>query len=135
MNILLVGGTGFVGLNIAEALLARGHAVTLFDRAAPPPAARQRLAAHGNKLKTVPGDVLDREATADLIATGFDTIVLGAAITVDAETPTVDLHSDADRAPLSVARLASEFGWRARFGCADSAEHFNAWSSRHREGH
>jgi UDP-glucose 4-epimerase len=325
MNILLVGGTGFVGLNIAEALLARGHAVTLFDRAAPPPVAQQALAVHGDRLKIVPGDVLDREATTDLIATGFDAIVLGAAITADAardaadpesilqvnllaqtpilmaarssgvrrvinlssasaygatafrhalldeelpcdpvslyaitkfaservaarlaelwqsdivsvrlsgvfgpweratgvrdtlspqmqiwaaqqqrkeailprpgmrdwiyapdvadavavlieaakprhrlynistgqswsalqwgehlaqldpgfvcriatngETPTVDLHSDADRAPLSVARLENEFGWRARFGCADSAEHFNTWSLRHREGH
>ena len=36
------------------------------------------------------------------------------------EAATVDLHSPADRAPLSVARLAEEFGWRARFGCADS---------------
>jgi nucleoside-diphosphate-sugar epimerase len=33
MKILIFGGTGFVGLNIAAALLARGHAVTLFDRA------------------------------------------------------------------------------------------------------
>lgn len=325
MNILLVGGTGFVGLNIAEALLGRGHAVTLFDRAAPPPVAQRAFAAHGDKLKIALGDVLDRKATAALIATGFDAIVLGAAITADAardaadpetilqvnllaqtpilmaarrsgvrrvinlssagaygatafrhalldeelpcdpvslyaitkfaservaarlaelwrtdivsvrlsgvfgpweratgvrdtlspqmqiwaaqqqhkeailprpgmrdwiyapdvadavavlieaarprhrlynistgqswsvlqwgehlaqsnpgfvcrlaangETPTVDLHSDADRAPLSVARLENEFGWRARFGCADSVEHFNAWSLRHREGH
>ena len=33
MRILVFGGTGFVGLNIAAALLSRGHAVTLFDRA------------------------------------------------------------------------------------------------------
>jgi UDP-glucose 4-epimerase len=325
MNILVVGGTGFVGLNIAETLLTRGHAVTLFDRAGLPAAAQRAFAGHGEKLKVVQGDVLDRQATADVIATGFDTIVLGAAITAGAErdasdpetilqvnllaqtpilmaarrggvrrvinlssagaygatafrhalldeelpcdpvslyaitkfaservaarlaelwqtdmisvrlsgvfgpweratgvrdtlspqmqiwaaqqqrkeailprpgmrdwiyapdvadsvtvlieaarprhrlynistgqswsalqwgehlaqlnpgficrlaangeTPTVDLHSDADRAPLSVARLENEFGWRARFGCADSVEHFNAWSLRHREGH
>jgi UDP-glucose 4-epimerase len=56
-------------------------------------------------------------------------------LAANGETPTVDLHSDADRAPLSVARLENEFGWRARFSCADSVEHFNAWSLRHREGH
>jgi UDP-glucose 4-epimerase len=32
LKILIFGGTGFVGINIAAALLARGHRVTLFDR-------------------------------------------------------------------------------------------------------
>jgi len=49
------------------------------------------------------------------------------------ETPTVDLHTDADRAPLSISRMADEFGWRARFGCADSASDLNAWWTRHGE--
>jgi UDP-glucose 4-epimerase len=48
------------------------------------------------------------------------------------ETPTVDLHSAADRAPLSVLRLAEEFGWRARFGCADSVTDLNTWWIKHR---
>ncbi len=39
LKILIFGGTGFVGINIAAALLARGHGVTLFDRAALPRAA------------------------------------------------------------------------------------------------
>jgi UDP-glucose 4-epimerase len=50
------------------------------------------------------------------------------------EAPTVDLHSDADRAPLSIARMAEEFGWRARFGCADSAADLNEWRLHHGEG-
>jgi len=33
MRILVFGGTGFVGLNIAQALLARGHAVTFVRHA------------------------------------------------------------------------------------------------------
>jgi UDP-glucose 4-epimerase len=49
------------------------------------------------------------------------------------ETATVDLHSAADRAPLSVARIAEEFGWHARFGCADSAADLSAWWNRKRE--
>jgi UDP-glucose 4-epimerase len=48
------------------------------------------------------------------------------------ETPTIDLHSAADRAPLSVSRMAEEFGWRARFGCADSAAALSAWWTKHR---
>jgi UDP-glucose 4-epimerase len=48
------------------------------------------------------------------------------------EAPTIDLHSPADRAPLSVSRLAQEFGWRARFGCADSAADLSMWRTAHR---
>jgi UDP-glucose 4-epimerase len=324
MRVLVFGGTGFVGLNIAAALLARGHAVTLFDRAGLPPDAGKEFAVHGDKLTIVQGDVTDVQAVEAVIARGFEAVILGAAITagpareasdpgtilrvnllalmpilvaarssgvrriinlssaaaygasafksalLDEETPcdpaslyaitkfasekvtarladlwqsdiisvrlsavfgpwersndvrdtpspqaqilaamqdgrdatlsrpgvrdwiyaadvaeavtllieaskpkhrlynistgvewpallwgqelaalhpgfscrlanageaaTVDLHSAADRAPLSIARLAEEFGWRARFGCADSAADLSAWWTRHREG-
>ena len=50
------------------------------------------------------------------------------------EVATVDLHSPADRAPLSVGRMAEEFGWRARFGCADSAADLSRWWTEHRGG-
>jgi UDP-glucose 4-epimerase len=50
------------------------------------------------------------------------------------EAPNIDLHSPTDRAPLSVARMADEFGWRARFGCADSAVDLSAWWAQHRKG-
>jgi UDP-glucose 4-epimerase len=51
------------------------------------------------------------------------------------EAATIDLHSDADRAPLSVARLAQEFNWRAKYGCADSAADLNDWSAQRQRGH
>lgn len=323
MRVLVFGGAGFVGLNIAAALLARGHAVTLFDRADLSPGARKEFAGHGERLKAIQDDVTDGQAVRAAITTGYEAIVLGAAITagpareasdpeailrvnllaqtpilmaarangvkrlinlssaaaygasafrnavLDEETPcdpaslyaitklasekvaarladlwqqdiisvrlsavfgpwersndvrdtpsapaqifaamqagreatlprpgvrdwiyapdvaeavsllleapqpkhrlynistgvewsalqwgealaalhqgfvcrlagageaaTVDLHSAADRAPLSVARMAEEFGWRARFGCADSAADLSAWWQRHRE--
>src|SRR6187399_2857739 len=47
MKIVIFGGTGFVGLNVAEALLARGHEVMLYDRAELPPSARRSLADYG----------------------------------------------------------------------------------------
>lgn len=84
MHILIFGGTGFVGLNIASAMLARGHDVTLFDRAGLPPAAQRAFAGHGDRLKMLQGDVLDRAAVDAAIA-GVEVIVMGAAITASAE--------------------------------------------------
>jgi UDP-glucose 4-epimerase len=81
MRILVFGGTGFVGLNIAAALLARGHAVTVFDRAGLPPDARRDFASHGNRLTVIEGDVTDSETVEGAIAAGCDVIILGAAIT------------------------------------------------------
>jgi UDP-glucose 4-epimerase len=81
MKILVFGGTGFVGLNIADTLLKRGHAVTLFDRAGLPAAAQRAFSRYGERLSNVTGDVLDRALVARVIAGGFDGIILGAAIT------------------------------------------------------
>ena len=50
------------------------------------------------------------------------------------EAPTIDLHSEADRAPLSASRMEQEFGWRAGFGCADSAADLDRWWMRHGKG-
>ncbi|WPO43890.1 NAD(P)-dependent oxidoreductase [Tardiphaga sp. 42S5] len=93
MKILVFGGTGFVGLNIAEALLKRGHAVTLFDRAGLPPAAQRAFADYGDRLSVITGDVLDRTLIDSVIAPGFDAIVLGAAITAGAERDAADPES------------------------------------------
>lgn len=81
MKIVIFGGTGFVGLNLAEVLLARGHEVTLYDRAPLPPAAQRSLADCGARLKTVQGDITDVEGIDALIAKGCDAIVLSAAVT------------------------------------------------------
>jgi UDP-glucose 4-epimerase len=93
MKILVFGGTGFVGLNIAEALLKRGHVVTLFDRADLPPAAQLAFADYGDRLSMIIGDVLDRTLIDSAIAAGFDVIVLGAAITAGTERDAADPES------------------------------------------
>jgi UDP-glucose 4-epimerase len=90
MRILIFGGTGFVGLNIAAALLARGHAVTLFDRAGLPPAAKQSFARHADRLKIVQSDITDRQAVEEVIALGCEAIILGAAITAGPEREAAD---------------------------------------------
>jgi UDP-glucose 4-epimerase len=93
MRVVIFGGTGFVGLNIAAALLARGHHVILFDRAGLPPAAESIFARHADRLTTVQGDVTDRQAIEEIIAAGCEAIILGAAITAGPERDAVDPES------------------------------------------
>jgi UDP-glucose 4-epimerase len=90
MRILIFGGTGFVGLNIASALLGRGHTVALFDRVGLPPAAAKDFAQYADRVTTIRGDITDRPAVETVIATGYQAIVLGAAITAGAERDMAD---------------------------------------------
>ena len=59
--ILLTGGAGFVGLNVAEQLLARGDEVLIYDLAPPPAAFR------GN-FKFELGDVTDRSRVEEVFS-------------------------------------------------------------------
>jgi UDP-glucose 4-epimerase len=93
MKILIFGGNGFVGLNIAAALLARGHAVTLFDRAGLPPAAKNDFTGYADRLTAIQGDVTDRQAIEGVIAAGHEAIILGAAITAGPERDATDPES------------------------------------------
>ena len=90
MRILVFGGTGFVGLNIAATLLARGHALTLFDRAGLPAAAAKDFASHADRLTVIQGDIRDRQAVEQVIAASYEAIVLGAAITAGPEREAAD---------------------------------------------
>jgi UDP-glucose 4-epimerase len=133
VKILIFGGTGFVGLNIAGALLARGHAVTLFDRAGLPPAARRAFAGQGDLLTEVLGDVIDRQAVADVVADGYHAIVLGAAITAgparDAADPESILQVNL-LAQLPILTLARRSGV-TRVINLSSASAYGAAGTRH----
>ena len=48
----------------------------------------------------------------------------------DGETPTIALHSAADRASLSTTRLRDELGWSAGHDLARSAVHLDNWCRR-----
>ncbi len=85
MTVVIVGGAGFVGLNIAEALLARGTDVTLFDATPPPEAARTAFAALPGRLAVVTGDVTVPETLTPAFADGAEALVYGAAITAAPE--------------------------------------------------
>ncbi|KRR21251.1 NAD-dependent epimerase/dehydratase family protein [Bradyrhizobium retamae] len=81
MRVVIFGGTGFVGVNLAGTLLARGHQVTLYDRKQLPVAAERSLAGHAESLGVVQGEITDTERIGAVIGKGCDAIVLGAAIT------------------------------------------------------
>jgi len=80
MNVVIVGGAGFVGLNIAQLLLDRGHMVTLFDCAELPASARRAFVSC-ERFRMITGDVTDRASVDAAIRSGCDALVLGAAIT------------------------------------------------------
>jgi len=83
---LLTGGAGFVGLNLAEALLGRGETVVCFDRRPPPAAARRALGSLPGRLVVVEGDVGDAAAVgAAARAHGAARLVHAAAVTAGLE--------------------------------------------------
>ncbi|MGX7705198.1 NAD-dependent epimerase/dehydratase family protein [Methylobacterium sp. Gmos1] len=80
MKVLITGGSGFVGLALAERLLADGAEVCLFSAAAPPDALAGRLACE--RLRVVTGDVRSADALdAALVTCGATHLVHAAAIT------------------------------------------------------
>jgi nucleoside-diphosphate-sugar epimerase len=93
VSVLITGATGFIGVNLAEALLARGDTVVLVSRRSirpdpatsprgTPPAAFEILSRLPGTLHTVQGDVTD-EAAMDRIFAEYqpDKVIHGAAIT------------------------------------------------------
>jgi UDP-glucuronate 4-epimerase len=64
---LITGGCGFVGINLAEGLLAKGDTVVLLDRRPLPDEARAALGARPSALSVIAGDARDTAALTLLI--------------------------------------------------------------------
>ncbi|HEY5796331.1 MAG TPA: NAD(P)-dependent oxidoreductase [Bosea sp. (in: a-proteobacteria)] len=96
MKILIFGGAGFVGLNLAETMLAAGHEVVAFDRSAVPEASIRAFAGLPGRFEPRLGDVTDAGAVAAAVQPGIDLVVMGAAITAgrerDAQMPAAILQ-------------------------------------------
>jgi nucleoside-diphosphate-sugar epimerase len=86
MTTLVTGGAGFVGINIAAALLQRGEKVVLFDRSPLPAAARRHLETLPGQLLGLTGDVCNRDQLIGAMREhGIRKLVHGAAITAGLE--------------------------------------------------
>jgi NAD(P)-dependent dehydrogenase (short-subunit alcohol dehydrogenase family) len=108
-------------------------AVTLFDRAGLPPAARQAFARHADLLRAVHGEVTDRQAIADVVAGGYHAIVLGATITAGPVRDAADAESTLQvnvLAPIPILHAARRRGV-ARIVNLSSAAAYAAAGSRH----
>lgn len=89
MPVLITGGSGFVGLNIAIALLKKGETVVLYDLNRPPPAAEQHLRGVGAGVVIECGDARDGARLDAVIREHrIDRIVHGATITAGAQRET-----------------------------------------------
>lgn len=114
MAILVTGGTGFVGLNVVGALLARGEEVVLFDRGRLPRAAERALAPNHKHLSCVYGDVLNA-AVLSAVFDGrrIDRVLHCAAVTSGAERDARDPGSVVEvnlRGMINVLETAREHG-------------------------
>ncbi len=84
MAVLITGGAGFIGLNAAEQLLARGEEVVLFGPTPPPAAALALLAQAPGRAIVAAGDVsVAADLDAVFAAHAIDRVIHAAAITAD----------------------------------------------------
>ena len=86
-NVLLTGGTGFVGLNIAEQLLKEGWNVVLYARKPLDRRITEELQALPGTLSLELGDVLDQNRMEELLSRyEIRDMIHGAAVTPDEKT-------------------------------------------------
>lgn len=80
MKVLVTGGTGFVGLNIVEALLTRGDEVVAASDVAFPPYPREIFGSLSGTLVDVRADVADARAVDAMFAEHRPDLVVHAAV-------------------------------------------------------
>ena len=86
MSVMLTGGAGFIGLNIAERLISEGQDVVLYGLEAPPNGFMPALGDNSDRLSVVLGDVRDRESLLAAMAQHkVKKLVHGAAVTAGLE--------------------------------------------------
>ena len=91
MAILVTGGSGYVGLNVVEALARAGREVVSFDMTLPPPAAAAALSALPGTVHTVDGDLMDAGALDRAFqAAPIEAVIHTAAVTSGPAREAVD---------------------------------------------
>jgi CDP-paratose 2-epimerase len=104
--ILITGGCGFIGCNIADRLAARGDAVLILDsqiRAGVQENARWLKSRHGEQIEIVTGDVRDSITVIDAVRRAGAVLHLAAqvAVTSSLQNPIDDFETNA-RGTLNV---------------------------------
>ncbi len=97
MSILVTGGTGFVGLNVVEALLERDEHVVIMDRRSLPNTFLRAIGSKHSLVCLEPVDVCDQHAVNTVFAKhSISHVFLGAAITAGLTRELADPHSVVD---------------------------------------
>ncbi|HEX6986517.1 MAG TPA: SDR family NAD(P)-dependent oxidoreductase, partial [Planctomycetaceae bacterium] len=68
--VLITGGAGFVGTNVASRMLSRGHEVAVFDNLSRPGVERNLAwlrKTYGRRVRLIEADVRDRAAVAEAV--------------------------------------------------------------------
>jgi nucleoside-diphosphate-sugar epimerase len=103
MALLITGGSGFIGLALAEASLAAGDEVVAFSRSPPPAALMQRIAQPG--FRFVSGDIRSAADLNKALTTApIDRVVHTAAVTAGARREADDPQQVID---VNIAGTAS----------------------------
>lgn len=93
MSVLITGGLGFVGLNIAQQILSQQGRVILFGPGTAPPAFVKAIQALPGQLEIVPGDISCREDLEKVLSDQKpEYIVNAAAITAGPEREITSAH-------------------------------------------
>ncbi len=109
MNVLVTGGTGFIGRSVVRRLVVEGHRPRLLVRDARSPKAL--ALAGGLKAELVPGDVHDEASLARAVA-GTDAVVhLVGIISEIGRNTFEEAHVGATRRLLAAAKAADVKRW------------------------
>ena len=93
MSTLIFGGTGFVGLNLVEDLLAKGEHVIIFDNGSMPDDAIEEFNKLPGSFDLFEGDVRDSDSIAKAMKQRPKSLIYGAAITSGLERDISDPNS------------------------------------------
>ncbi|MBS0644819.1 MAG: GDP-mannose 4,6-dehydratase, partial [Proteobacteria bacterium] len=83
--VAILGGAGFVGANLADALMREGNDVVVLDNLSRPGVERNLswlASRHGSRLQSVPGDIRDGKAVADVVQGAAAVYHLAAQVAV-----------------------------------------------------
>jgi nucleoside-diphosphate-sugar epimerase len=101
MQVLITGGTGFLGLSLAERLAQTGVRTVLFGVSPPPPGAIARLTTNPGPVVALPGDIRDEARFGTVLRDyGISHIVHLAAISAGPDRERHDAREILDVAVL-----------------------------------
>lgn len=117
MKILITGGAGFIGSNVARKLLHEGNEITIIDDFNDyynPATKRENIAGFKNNVEIIEGDIRDSSAVNQAFSGGIDTVIhLAARAGVRPSIADPDLYVSTNiQGTLNLLKAAQRTGLR-----------------------